>query len=677
MPEITTIDATDVMAPPCAEVVAAVRAGEPNAYNVLVERYYGMIFAVGFARLRSREAAQDLAQEVFLRAYLCLDQLADPAYYPGWITSMARNLAVDWLRRGSLGSRIATMVPLNESHHEIADERGGGTREQMETGQAEKALHEALSKLGQEQREIVLMHFMENLTQEEIAERLGVHRSSISRALERSLKRMRAMLTPELREAMPQLRAPRSAIVRTLILIAAVAKLAGSQRSALAAVAGAGAKSKTASTAGGSGVSWLVAIVKSLLAWFARLGALLKLGIAASVIAALGSTVFYIQNVKGTNQQVMSFEARLFDLSMTQNYIARHPENQGLPKLVAALSATNLDLIFAASKGLNEIIKNGWGLATDKEREALRSNSVALNAAYSAASFAPFDIPPIDDRGINWNKAGWLCRLMLVDARQAEASSDFDQAAQKALAAVQLSESFRDSPGVPATYPYGASYANPARTLAAILSNFSLSSNTAQTILETLQTLDLKRREFADSVWDDFRYKLTDVHDYKYSPAKRQALDRFSFDFHPGTSSTVLSLNSTTDFEHEARRIAEVLAANFKKPFYQRARVDANYLRTVSRDPLVPILDIEFWEQNATRDDVAVAYFRLCEAIAALRSDPTTTTAAIRDPFADRPITVTADRVYSFGPDSIDQKGYVVYDPTNGTISPGDIVAKR
>src|SRR5262245_26263295 len=100
MPISTPIQAECATVPgggKCADNVCATLAGDARCFDALVENYFGMIYAIGLAHLGDAALAQDLAQEVFLRAYLCLDQLKNPDWFPGWITRMARNLAIDWL----------------------------------------------------------------------------------------------------------------------------------------------------------------------------------------------------------------------------------------------------------------------------------------------------------------------------------------------------------------------------------------------------------------------------------------------------------------------------------------------------------------------------------------------------------------------------------------------------
>lgn len=89
------------MSPPSdTALIEAVRAGDQSKFEALLERHFRLVYLIALARLRSPEIAEDLAQEVFLRAYLHLGELAEPAQFGPWVARVARNLAIDWLRRG-------------------------------------------------------------------------------------------------------------------------------------------------------------------------------------------------------------------------------------------------------------------------------------------------------------------------------------------------------------------------------------------------------------------------------------------------------------------------------------------------------------------------------------------------------------------------------------------------
>ncbi|MBN1477905.1 RNA polymerase sigma factor, partial [Candidatus Sumerlaeota bacterium] len=234
-------------------------------FDALIDRHFGMVYAIALARLRDPEMAQDLAQEVFLRAFLHLGRLEDPSQFAAWVGRVARNLAIDWLRRGQRASRLLPMVPLEAVPGELVDSGSEGVRETMASQEESHALREAMDQLPPELREVVLLHYSEELSQHEIAERLGLHQSTVSRQLRRALEALRGVLEPVLRREALALRPARQAFTRASLLVAGVAALSESAKAALAsagpmaplAAAGGG---KAAAAAGSTGLLSILTI---------------------------------------------------------------------------------------------------------------------------------------------------------------------------------------------------------------------------------------------------------------------------------------------------------------------------------------------------------------------------------------------------------------------------------
>ena len=84
--------------PALAQLVRQARDGDRGAFAALHERHAGMVHAILLARVPARDA-EDLVQDVFVRALGQLSKLRDPAAFGGWLARIARNRAVDFHRR--------------------------------------------------------------------------------------------------------------------------------------------------------------------------------------------------------------------------------------------------------------------------------------------------------------------------------------------------------------------------------------------------------------------------------------------------------------------------------------------------------------------------------------------------------------------------------------------------
>ena len=219
-------------------LLAAAAAGDAAAFAELVERYYSMVHTIAYGRTRHRETAEDLAQEVFLRTYLALDRITIPSQFAGWLVRVTHNMATDWNRRGIQRSKLVQMVPIEESHMEIADKEGKDARAMMHSGDSERAMQEAIFSLPETQRDIVLLHYTEGLSKKEIAERLGVHPSSVGRQLQQAIAVLRDRVDGVLRETGPSMRPTRTATARAVAMIGAASVLGVEGKAAIVTAAG-------------------------------------------------------------------------------------------------------------------------------------------------------------------------------------------------------------------------------------------------------------------------------------------------------------------------------------------------------------------------------------------------------------------------------------------------------
>lgn len=275
------------------KLIEDARRGRREAFDALTERHFGLVYAVALARLRDRERAEDLAQEVFLRVYLQLDRMGDVKLFSHWVVRVARNLVIDWQRQGERAKRLLPMVPLDDLPNELpAGEADNDARQRAAARERAAALQKTMERLSPEEREIVLLYYMEGLSQRSIAERLGIDHSTVSRKLGAALAQIRELIEVVLREQAAGLRPRRSAVLRVGAAVTALAALSGATRQSMAAVAA--AQAATANTTATSSASGFTPLARSLLSSIKTGGALMgttkTLGIlfATALVAVCG-----------------------------------------------------------------------------------------------------------------------------------------------------------------------------------------------------------------------------------------------------------------------------------------------------------------------------------------------------------------------------------------------------
>jgi len=215
------------------QLVLRARKGDVLAFEQLVRRYFDMVHSVAYVRLQRRDAAEDLAQEVFLRAFLHLDTVRKPSRFAAWLGQVTRNLAYRWQRDRRRHSSLIAIVPLESLAAGVADTRVEKASENMENRETVRAVRDAIFQLPAEQAEILLLRFGEGVKPPEIARRLGLHATTVRRRIDKALASMKKSITPILPDVAPSLLPPREAAIRTVRMVDAVAVLSPVEAAAL------------------------------------------------------------------------------------------------------------------------------------------------------------------------------------------------------------------------------------------------------------------------------------------------------------------------------------------------------------------------------------------------------------------------------------------------------------
>ena len=123
-----------------ARAIQQVLAGNPDAFEHLVESHFPLVYAIAYARLGEVEAAEDLAQEVFLSAFMNLPRLEKPEAFPSWVARMARNLGINWALSNTRASRLLPMVNLEDKAMDALPDERRTAREELEGGAEEEGV---------------------------------------------------------------------------------------------------------------------------------------------------------------------------------------------------------------------------------------------------------------------------------------------------------------------------------------------------------------------------------------------------------------------------------------------------------------------------------------------------------------------------------------------------------
>jgi RNA polymerase sigma factor (sigma-70 family) len=160
-----------------AELVEASRRGEHAAFGHLVERYQGVVCAVSYSSTGDRVLSEDVAQETFIAAWRQLDQLRETVRLRSWLCGIARNLG----RKARRRTGRETLV--DQPGTAIA----GGTSpfEATSAAQAEQVVRDALDRVPETYREVLVLYYRESRSAKEVAAALGISEPAVLQRLAR------------------------------------------------------------------------------------------------------------------------------------------------------------------------------------------------------------------------------------------------------------------------------------------------------------------------------------------------------------------------------------------------------------------------------------------------------------------------------------------------------------
>ena len=165
---------------PDAQLVARCRAGDPEAWRELVNRFSRYVYGIAVQAFRLPEHdAEDVFQEVFARAYEHLDRLRDDEAIRPWLGQLTRRLCIDRLRSGSREQPTDVALEPRE------------VDETIETLDEAFSVHEALATMPEHCREILDRFFARDESYRSIGDALELPAGTIASRISRCLRRLR------------------------------------------------------------------------------------------------------------------------------------------------------------------------------------------------------------------------------------------------------------------------------------------------------------------------------------------------------------------------------------------------------------------------------------------------------------------------------------------------------
>jgi RNA polymerase sigma-70 factor (ECF subfamily) len=165
-------------------LIAETKKGDTAAFESLVKMFQNRIYYLSLRMTGTHAAADDVAQETFIRAFFALSSFRDGMSFYGWIRKIAVNVGLNYLkakkREEPLGEREPASAALPQ--------------DELLKNEMDIRFHSALQALPFEQREVFLLRVQENLSYREIARILHLSRGTVMSRLSRARRKLRSEL---------------------------------------------------------------------------------------------------------------------------------------------------------------------------------------------------------------------------------------------------------------------------------------------------------------------------------------------------------------------------------------------------------------------------------------------------------------------------------------------------
>lgn len=170
------------------QLVLALQQGNENAFDLLYERHHRSVLNIAFRLLSSRDAAEDIAQEIFVKLYTSPKSYHPTAKFTTWLYRITYNACIDEMRRSKNTGVLPEGYDLYISTTDISPESAA------ESNELARAVQSAIASLPEKQRAAVVLQRYEGLSYQEIADVMKTSLPSVESLLFRAKESLKTRL---------------------------------------------------------------------------------------------------------------------------------------------------------------------------------------------------------------------------------------------------------------------------------------------------------------------------------------------------------------------------------------------------------------------------------------------------------------------------------------------------
>jgi RNA polymerase sigma-70 factor (ECF subfamily) len=185
---------------PDADVVSLAQRGNEGAFRELIRRYERPVFSLIYRMVRDSAAAEDLAQDSFIKVLNHLDKYRPEFKFSSWLFKIANNVAIDFLRKRQLDTismdgspHAGTASEVEATSFELADS-SESPLDELASRELGAIIEQAIGQLRPEYRNCIMLRHVEGRSYEEIAATLDLPLGTVKTYIHRARHQLREAL---------------------------------------------------------------------------------------------------------------------------------------------------------------------------------------------------------------------------------------------------------------------------------------------------------------------------------------------------------------------------------------------------------------------------------------------------------------------------------------------------
>jgi RNA polymerase sigma factor (sigma-70 family) len=185
------------------EIISRVLQGEQALYAQLVKRYQNFVFTIVLRYTPNREDAEEIAQDVFVKAYRSLADFRGESKFSTWLYTIVTTTCITFLRK----KKVSIHSLDNEQVFEVADSQNSAFRANLvEQKSKVQVIHEAMKLLSVDDARIITLFYQAEQSLDEIGRIIGVDPNTAKVKLHRARQRLKEKMEKHFTEIVDELK---------------------------------------------------------------------------------------------------------------------------------------------------------------------------------------------------------------------------------------------------------------------------------------------------------------------------------------------------------------------------------------------------------------------------------------------------------------------------------------